>query len=158
MPETIVNVHHNIVQLVDSGLPSYLSPDLLSESKGLMCALETGALLLTGIDTGPIQISVMSADTEPELDLTDWEEAVDVSVNVPHGNLRVEPLFDDAPGIPSLTPLGPGTYRLRCYASGRARQLKQIVESSEESYLLIAWPAAASDESVHRLIVDRMYA
>jgi hypothetical protein len=100
----------------------------------------------------------MSTDREPDLDLTTWEEAVDVSANVPQGDLRVEPLFDDAPDIPSLTPSGPGTYRLRCYARGRARQLKQIVDSSDESYLLIAWPTPASDETVHRLIVDRMHA
>jgi hypothetical protein len=156
VPETTVNVNHNIVQLVDSGLPSDPTPELLSKSNGLLCALETGALLLTGIDTGPIQISTMSTDTEPELDLTDWEEAVDVSVNVPHGDLRIEPLFDDAPGIPSLTPFGPGTYRVRCYARGRERQLKQIVETSEEDYLLVAWPAPAEQDAVHHLNIERM--
>lgn len=47
------------------------------------------AIVLTGTDTDFITVGVSLLDSEPELSLNDWEEAVDVSVHAPEGHMGV---------------------------------------------------------------------
>jgi hypothetical protein len=54
--------------------------------------------------------------------------------------VRVVPLFEDpVPDIPALTN-GPGTYRARVYASGRATARNRFVDHPTEDYLIQIWP------------------
>jgi hypothetical protein len=72
------------------------------------------AVLLTGIELGDVHLTVVPASREPALELQEWDEVVDMSVSAPAGELRVEPILDDAPALPALTAHGGGCYRVRC--------------------------------------------
>lgn len=152
----VVRIDYNLFAISDSGLPVTPSPSELAASSGLICTLDTGAVIATGIDMGYVRVEVRALDTEPRLGaVSEWDEVVDVSVSAPLGDLRVDAILGDAPSLPTLTPSGPGTYRIRVSTRGRRDRLKEVTDDVVESYVLEVWPAPSSAEVVHRLQLNR---
>jgi hypothetical protein len=152
----VVRIDYNLFAISDSGLPVTPSPRELAASSGLICTLDAGAVIATGIDMGYVRVKVRALDTEPPLETeSEWDEVVDASVSAPGGDLRVEAILGDAPSLPTLTPPGPGTYRMRVCARGRRNSPKEVADEVAESYLLEVWPAPSSPEVVHRLQMNR---
>lgn len=115
------------------------------------CPLDAGAVIITGTDTGRVTVGVSVVDSEPEFSLAGWEEAVDVSVHAPEGQLFVDTYFVDSPSLPLLSPTGPGWYRVRCLERGRLTELDTNSLESTEEHQLIVWPAPPGPEKVHHI-------
>lgn len=145
-----VDISYRGYRLVDDNIPAIPSPQQLKDCKGLVCPLDAGAVILTGTDTGFITVGVSLLDSEPEFALDGWEEAVDVSVHSPTGQLAVDG-FDQTPSLPELSTAGPGWYRIRCLARGRLSEFNTISRESTEEHLLLVWPAPPAPEKVHHV-------
>ena len=145
-----VDVSYRDYRLVDDNIPAIPSPQQLKDCNGLVCPLDAGAVVLTGTDTGFITVGVSLLDSEPEFALDGWEDAVDVSVHAPKGQLAVDG-FDQTPSLPELSTAGPGWYRIRCMARGRLSEFNTISLESTEEHLLLVWFAPPAPEKVHHV-------
>lgn len=146
-----VDVSYSQYHLVDDSIPTIATPQQFNDCNGLMVVLDAGAIVLTGTDTGLITVGVSLLDSEPEFSLDGWEEAVDVSIHAPEGQLGVASLMGDAPSLPELSTAGPGWYRVRCLARGRVSEFQTISLESTEEHLLLVWPAPSAPEKVHHV-------
>lgn len=64
------------------------TPPSLAAANGLVGANSNGAVVLTGINTGYVNVTVELLDTVPDsVDLDDWDEVVEVSVDSEDGEL-----------------------------------------------------------------------
>ncbi|MER5449256.1 hypothetical protein ABT065_27070 [Streptomyces sp. NPDC002764] len=117
--------------------------DTADWSNGLAAPMSHGAIILTGIHTGDVQVTAEPLDTPPPVgDTTIWEEIVETSVHCPSGQLLVESLdLGPAEELPNLATGGPGWYRLRVHAHGRGTNPDGTDSEPVERYLLTAWPA-----------------
>ncbi|MFD4880251.1 hypothetical protein ACFWOB_43775 [Streptomyces sp. NPDC058420] len=122
-------------------------------SNGLVAPMTQGALIVTGINTGYVEVTVLAQDSPPaELAAGTWEEIIEVSLHAPTGNLQVEsldlgPVANDAA---LLAPSGAAWYRLRVHAEGRETLRDKTSMEPVERYLLITWPGAREDTAVLR--------
>ncbi|WP_435229289.1 hypothetical protein [Streptomyces sp. Tue6028] len=121
-------------------------------ANGLAAPMSEGVLIVTGIHTGHIRLAAQAL-TCPPATLSDdiWEEVVEVSVHASTDRLQIESL-EQGPvqGLPFLSPAGPGWYRLRVHAEGRNVLSDQVSTEPVEDYLVITWPAPATDAVVLR--------
>ena len=145
-----VDISYRLYYLVDDNIPAIPSPQQLKDCDGLVCPLDAGAVILTGTDTGFITVGVSLLDSEPKFSLDGWEEAVDVSIHAPKGQLAVGG-FNHTPSLPELSTAGPGWYRIRCMARGRLSEFNTISLESTEEHLLLVWPAPPAPEKVHHI-------
>jgi hypothetical protein len=145
---------------------------------GLVGVMSTGATIITGMSTGPVQVTAEYRPSEPVhpdqyeaagIDPGPWDEIVEVSVNAPLGDLQVGH-FEDRPaaGLPLLSQAGPGTYRLRAHARRRDIHAGEILMPPEdwdeyppdedpnypEEHLLIVWPAPPQPDNIIRVSDD----
>ncbi|MBT1184886.1 hypothetical protein OHU17_35140 [Streptomyces goshikiensis] len=90
-------------------------------SRGMIAPMANGALVLTGINTGNVQVRVASDRTQQSSpDNEVWEENVSAHVWAPKGNLRIESLVHGPhPDLPLLSTAGPGWYEVEVKARGR---------------------------------------
>ena len=139
------------------GITEHGELDLVSGdwANGLIRVMSVGARVHTGIDIGPVRVTVDTHDTPPDRidDSLPWDEIVEVSLAAPLGELRVDsPQTGPVMELPPLTPHGPGTYRLRIHARGRDASVHTVQgDLPPEEYLLTSWPAVPSPELVIRL-------
>ncbi|MDQ0904034.1 hypothetical protein QFZ22_000019 [Streptomyces canus] len=121
-------------------------------SNGLAAPMSEGALIAVGIHLGEIRATASSVSGPPPVPADDfWEEIVEVSVYAPTGSLRVESLeHGPVNGLASLSPAGPGWYRLRVHARGRNILPDKTSSEPVEDYLLVAWPAPQADADIVR--------
>ncbi|WP_433261603.1 hypothetical protein ACQPZF_27280 [Actinosynnema sp. CS-041913] len=121
-------------------------------SNGLIRPLPFGALVFTGISHGRVRVCAAVTDREPpDVEPGPWEEIVDVSVTAPYGQLRVDSYDKGPPAeLPSLSPGGAGTYRLRVHAQGRDLHYDQVHSDPGEAYLIIGWPSPPAPERILR--------
>ncbi|MEU0206614.1 hypothetical protein [Streptomyces canus] len=121
-------------------------------SNGLAAPMAEGALIAVGIHLGEIRATAFSVSGPPPVPADEfWEEIVEVSVYAPTGSLRVES-HEQGPvdGLASLSPAGPGWYRLRVHARGRNVLPDKTSSEPVEDYLLVAWPAPQADADIVR--------
>lgn len=125
-------------------------PTISNVTNGLIAVTPDRAYIHTGMEQGPAEVRVQIFDQAPQADLGGWDEVVEVSFTSTHGNA-----FLGTPGDSvdfNLAASGPGTYRLRVHAKGRdafpGRKLGRRKPEAEEEYLLYAWPAPGSPESI----------
>jgi hypothetical protein len=130
-----VDISYRGYRLVDDNIPTIPSPQQLKDCNGLVCPLDAGAVILTGTDTGFITVGVSLLDSEPEFSLHGWEEAVDVSVHSPTGQLGVDG-SDQTPSLPELSTAGPVWYKIRCMARGRLSDVRRTERKLDEE----TWP------------------
>lgn len=108
---------------------------------GLVAATEDGVAVRTGVADGQVRVGVrVLADPPADLELTGWDEVVEISWTAPAGGAV---LSGTATGRDRWeSPPWPGDYRVRVHATGR--------DDGEDSYQLIMWQAPAAPEIVHR--------
>jgi hypothetical protein len=135
--EAVFHISENQFQLTDYGVV----PELAAEFGELIVPFAVGGFAVyCGISDGPVRLRAEVATTPPPLNAAGWDEVAEISFDAPSGGVRVVPLFEDpVPDIPALTN-GPGTYRARVYASGRATARNRFVDHPTEDYLIQIWP------------------
>lgn len=128
-----------------------ISPTLAA-SNGLVGTNASGAVVLTGIHTGNVNVTAELLDNAPgSVDLDEWDEVVEVSVESEDGELIAHGIMDDPPeGLPELAHAGPGTYRLRVHARGRDTAVDATRSEPVEDYKLSVWPAPEAAEAVYK--------
>ncbi|MET9847928.1 hypothetical protein [Streptomyces ossamyceticus] len=124
--------------------------DTADWSNGLAAPMSHGAIILTGIRTGDVQVTAEARDTPPQTtDHAPWDEVVDVSVLCQSGQLLVESLdLGPAEDLPDLATAGPGWYRIRVHAHGRNTNPDGTDSDPIERYLLTVWPSAPEAAAV----------
>lgn len=144
-----MHVSHHLFWLVDDGqLPQPGGPP----GNGLIAVTQPGAaLVLTGIHTGLVRLSVEAHHTAPlDVALTGWDEVVEVSMHVPAGQLRAAATTVDNPDqFPALT-ARPGHHRIRVHARGRDTAVDGVATEPVEDYHIVVWPAPPAAEQIHR--------
>lgn len=120
-------------------------------SNGLVAAQPGIAIIATGIHTGKVAISVEVYTESPEVVPEGWDEVVEISLEAVLGSMSVCGLESQAPAhFPSLTPEGPGWYRIRVHARGRDTAVDLTASTPVEDYLIMVWPAPQAPEIVYR--------
>ena len=133
--------------LLDAGEIQFVNEDW---SNGLVRALPSGAMIYTGIDTGPVRVQAVASSEPPTaIDPGPWDEVVEISIRCPHGSLRVDsPDHGAAAGLPLLSSSGPGDYRVRVHARGREQNYDRVLDSPAEDYLIVTWPAPMAPDRI----------
>ncbi|MFF1487644.1 hypothetical protein ACIGZH_23535 [Streptomyces sp. NPDC058319] len=143
-----VRVDYHTFELTDSDRRTRMGFDT---SNGLIFSQPGQAVICTGINAGRVNVSVQARRHPPShVDADDWDEVVDHTVTTATGVLRVTSVFNDAPDLPPLSAHGPGTYRLRVHARRRDTAPDGASDDAVEDYLLVAWPAEAQPEEIHK--------
>lgn len=147
--ELYVDYGHFVI--TDWNGPGGITPSLAA-SNGLVGANYGGAVVLTGINSGWVNVTVELLDAAPDsVDLDDWDEVVEVSVDSEDGELIVHGLAEDPPPeFPELAHAGPGLYRLRVHARGRDTLAHGNSEEPVEDYKISVWPAPEAAETVYK--------
>ncbi|GAA3031438.1 DUF6924 domain-containing protein [Streptomyces glomeratus] len=113
--------------------------------------------ILTGFERGWCHVTVQICPEPPALDAADWDDVLDVSADFARGQAFIGS-YDKALTT-NLAFDGPGTYRLRVHARGRAgakdaalprRPRPSRTNPAPETYLVQVWKAAARPEEVHK--------
>jgi hypothetical protein len=101
-------------------------PELERGHNGLVRVADGVTIVITGIHTGDVDVTVTLHETAPAPDNRDWQEIVEVSAHSASGDLRVRGMMDDLDEeLPTLSFHGPGDYRLRVHARGRDTAIDQ---------------------------------
>lgn len=128
----------------DEGGPT--GPDLDRGHNGLVRVADGVTIVMTGVHTGGVEVTVALHATEPALDIGDWQEIVEVSAHSASGDLMVRGTMDDLDEeLPTLSFHGPGHYRLRIHACGRDTAVDLAPDEITEWYFIQAWPAPAEE-------------
>lgn len=114
---------------------------------GLILAQRGTAVILTGIHTGHVAVSVEVRDSPPqEVDLQGWDEVAEVALEAVSGRVRVRAMMVDSPDLPVFTQAGPGHYRVRVHARGRDTAIDLVAHEPVEDFLIVVWPGAPSPD------------
>ncbi|WP_432033699.1 hypothetical protein [Streptomyces antibioticus] len=144
-----VPVQYHQFNISDEDGPT--GPDLDRGHNGLVQVTDGVVIVLTGIHTGDVDVSVTLHEAEPAPDIGDWQEIVEISAHSASGDLMVRGLMDDLDEeLPVLSFTGPGDYRLRIHARGRDTAIDLAPDEVTEWYLIQAWPAPAGAVTVLR--------
>ena len=150
-----ISLSYHLVTVMDvdgNGVVDY-GDAFAGQRNGICGAGLLGTLLLqVGLHTGhvPFRIEVLAAEGPP---LTpDWEDVVEVSVELDSRELLIAGLMSD--GNNFLLPYA-GSYRVRYAAAGMDAGFHQDAvvecETSPDRYLLQWWPAPTSEDAVVRV-------
>ncbi|MFI5844763.1 DUF6461 domain-containing protein [Catenuloplanes sp. NPDC051500] len=113
---------------------------------GLVAAVDGGAVIRTGIEGGPVNVTVSVRADPPGTPEDGWDEIAEVSWHAAEGRASVLPIDHPRHGaLIRVTPPWPGDYRLRVHARGRDRE-----DGGTESYSLEVWAAPPAPALVHR--------
>ncbi|MFJ8602268.1 hypothetical protein ACWEQC_21640 [Streptomyces shenzhenensis] len=144
----LVHAEYHVFQLADD--EQYDQPAFRPEN-GLIFSKPGLAVVLVGINSGVVNTTVeVYRHPVGRLDTDEWDEVVDHSIESISGQMRVTVLMDDPPELPTLTPFGPGPYRVRVHARGRDRATDSHVSEPVEDYLLQIWPGRHEPDAVHK--------
>lgn len=126
-------------------------PDVEYEHNGLVQVIDGVTVVLTGIHTGEVDVTVTLHETGPAPGNGEWQEVVEVSAHAASGDLMVRGMMDDLDEeLPVLSFSGPGDYRLRVHARGRDTAIDLAPDEVTEWYLIQAWPAPPAPVTVLR--------
>ncbi|MER7780357.1 hypothetical protein ABTZ21_36075 [Streptomyces sp. NPDC096191] len=144
-----VFVNEGIFGVLDHG---EIPVETANFSNGLVAPMAAGALIMTGINTGYVNVEASVVDRCPDVDTDGWEEVMEISVNAPSGDLKVESLErgPDTNAQQFLNPMGSAWYRLRVHTRGREVMRDKVSLEPIEDYLLIVWPAPPTNATVLR--------
>ncbi|TYB40999.1 hypothetical protein [Actinomadura chibensis] len=142
--------------LDDGGIGQIFSTNTLATVTG-----EGHAAFMAGTHTGDITLTLTASDSEPRLNVHDWDTVVDLTFDSPHGNaVIIDADGEEPPALRGRSPMRgvPGRYRIRIQARGRnAGHLSegQIPANQEppEHHHICVWldPNAAVGETIHQL-------
>lgn len=150
-PTDVLFVDDHQFWLLD--FPREVVPQLSTMTNGLVEPSDGAALVYTGIATGNVMVTVDALAGPPEDEgLDEWDEVVDISMETTTGDLRVvAPMAERPTTLPSLSPHGPGPYRLRVHARGRDTSPDGVAHEPVELYLVLSWPGPPAPALAHKL-------
>ncbi|MFF1723218.1 hypothetical protein [Streptomyces sviceus] len=144
-----VPVQYHQFDISDEDGPT--GPDLERGHNGLVQVADGVIIVITGIHTGDVDVTVTLHETEPAPDSGNWQEIVEVSAHSACGELMVRGMMDYLDEeLPVLSFHGSGDYRLRVHARGRDTAIDLAPDQITEWYLIQAWPAPAQAAQVLR--------
>ncbi|MFC9916063.1 hypothetical protein [Streptomyces sp. NPDC059862] len=144
-----VPVQYHQFDISDEDGPA--SPDLDRRHNGLVRVADGAIIVMTGIHTGDVDVTVTLHEAEPAPVDGNWQEIVEISAHSASGELMVRGMMDDLDEeLPVLSFNGPGDYRLRVHARGRDTAVDLAPDEVTEWYLIQAWPAPAQEVTVLR--------
>lgn len=144
-----VPVQYHQFDISDEDGPA--GPDLARGHNGLLRTADGAIVVMTGIHTGDVDVTVVLHQAEPSPDSGNWQEIVEISASSASGELMVRGIMDDLDEeLPVLSFNGPGSYRLRVHARGRDTAVDLAPDEVTEWYLIQVWPAPAQDVAVLR--------
>jgi hypothetical protein len=144
--DTTIDVHYGFLDLRSDALELHweAGEETRGQLNGLCGAAVPGMLhLQTGLNTGPVHVTIELHTTEPSLDNL-WEEAVEVAFATTATDLVLQ-TFDHQEGPVDLPP---GTYRARYCARGMQEGRDQgtlVGGEPVDHYLLQFWPSSGPD-------------
>ncbi|NJP89619.1 hypothetical protein HCN51_09200 [Nonomuraea sp. FMUSA5-5] len=119
---------------------------------GLTASVPGAAVILTGIHTGVVDVTVRITDAPPAGSGEGWEEVEDVELISFTGEMRLAGLgmgLTDEP--PVLTAHGPGRYGMRVHARGRGLDRDGVAKVPFEFYQVTVWPIDVGPQARARL-------
>ncbi|MFI5808365.1 hypothetical protein [Streptomyces sp. NPDC051561] len=134
-------VEYRQFYLADPDLGIDSVPPASTAQDGVLATDDDAALILTGLHTGNVHVTVQPASTDPGAAPGPWEHVIETVLTSTTGRLVVHGYEDGSlEDLPTLTPHGPGTYQLRLHNQGRTHALAlDTVDDSGEHYLLQTW-------------------
>ncbi|MGJ5831996.1 hypothetical protein [Streptomyces ossamyceticus] len=142
-----VPVQYHQFDISDEDGPT--GPELDRGHNGLLRVVDGVIVVMTGIHTGDVDVTVTLHQAEPGPDDGDWQDIVEISALSASGELMVRGMMDDLDeDLPVLSFNGTGTYRLRVHARGRDTAIDLAPYEVTEWYLIQAWPAPPQDPTV----------
>ncbi|MBQ1123768.1 hypothetical protein [Streptomyces smyrnaeus] len=143
-----VDADYGMFYLCDTDIPP---PTEIRPVNGLVFSQDGIAVVMTGVQGGPVQVDVEVRSQAPEtVDTHAWDEVIDHSLHAPYGQVRASHMMDGPADLPVLTPHGAGHYRVRVHARGRDTEPDGFVEEPVEDYYLIVWPQPPEPDIVHK--------
>ncbi|MDP4507518.1 hypothetical protein [Nonomuraea turcica] len=119
---------------------------------GLTASAPGAAVILTGIHTGAVDVTVQLTDAPPAVTAEGWDEVEEVELITFTGEMRVSGMMMGAPeALPNLTPLGPGRYGMRVHARSRDLHPAAVPDVPFEFYLVTVWPIEVGPEACAKL-------
>ncbi|MEU3527786.1 hypothetical protein AB0E62_28600 [Streptomyces sp. NPDC038707] len=150
-----VEDHDLLIDPMLEGLVEF--PEHSAITNSLIGFHEDFGTILTGCRRGYVRVTVETHTGQPPLITDGWDDVLDISADLTRGHAFVAG-YDKALTT-NLAFDGPGTYRIRTHARGRARvkdaALPRKPRPSEagpppETYLVQAWKAPRAPEQVHK--------
>lgn len=123
------------------------------EASDRMLALAPGAIAVSTIRNVTVPVTVEILETEPSLDLENWDHVTECSLTTLSGSLVVAgctDLFTEAPRI-AVTP---GTYCARI-SGGGFDSVEKHWEDGEDRYRVQLWPGLAIEPKVLKTHVPK---
>ncbi|ROZ52820.1 hypothetical protein EEB12_28645 [Rhodococcus sp. WS1] len=123
--------------------------DLTGSASGQLFDVGDGFIVIkTGIESGPIVLTLEISESRPEISEDDlWEVISEAPLEFKEPISLSAPGNGDAEGFGDLKNLEPGTFTVRVHALGRALRAGQNVSEPSERYLLQIWPSRDDDSS-----------
>jgi hypothetical protein len=148
--EDIVQTSNAFYELVDyDGAPDILA-DANDAHAGLVATGSTGAMILTGTESGPIRVRVEIFNAAP-ISQDGWDEVADVTQHTPTGTVSVNSPFIGPPAhLPALHIPADSWYHIRVHARGRTAARQFVVGPDEpiEEHLIQLWPESTQTEQL----------
>ncbi|GAA3601350.1 hypothetical protein GCM10022419_101970 [Nonomuraea rosea] len=139
--------HHQLLVVEQDGLHTRPS----DVPNGLTAAGPGAAVILTGIHSGVVDVTVRLAAAAPARDTEGWDEVEEVELISFTGETTLIGLLSDRPELPNLTPQGPGRYGMRVQVRGRDIDPCAVPHVPFEFYLVTVWPIDVGPEACARL-------
>jgi hypothetical protein len=139
--------HHRflIQEQGDASAPSDVPNGLTASAPGV-------AVILTGVHTGVVNVTVRLTDAPPTGPDDGWDEVEEVELVSFTGEMRLVSLGADPPGgFPVLTAHGPGRYGMRVHARGRDIAEGGVTGVPAEFYQVTVWPIDVGPQALARL-------
>jgi hypothetical protein len=144
-----VPVHYHQFHINDEDEPT--GPDLEPGHNGPVRIADGLTIVIPGLHSGDVDVTVTLQETEPAPDNGNWQEIVEVSAHSASGDLMIRAMTDDLDAeLPVLSFHRPGYYRLRLHARSRNTAIGLAPDQITEWYLIQAWPAPAHEAQVLR--------
>jgi hypothetical protein len=134
--------------LGNAGLENSMPEDTDFAENGLVVVVPGGVVVRTGSAASHQRVTIeVLAEPPAELDLTGWDEVVDISWTAVQGGAKISGTVDRNPHMwrghhTWESPPWPGDYRLRVKAQGR--------DEADDNYHLAIWQAPAEPGIVHK--------
>ncbi|UBU12472.1 Lsr2 family protein [Nonomuraea gerenzanensis] len=142
-----VSYHRLIVQEQGDAIePSHVPNRLTASAPG-------AAVILTGLHTGVVDVTVRLTDTPPTGPGGEgWDEVEEVELVSFTGEMRLTGFGMNLPEeLPVLTAHGPGRYGMRVHARGRGVAESGVPGVPAEFYLVTVWPVDVGPQAYARL-------
>ncbi|BCW11501.1 hypothetical protein NtRootA4_25650 [Arthrobacter sp. NtRootA4] len=105
-------------------------------------------LFHTGINSGPVAMTVDVLDSRPEPVLEGWEDVHEVSTTLPAGRVAAGGPMEELTALGEIGTDEAGDYRIRVSAVGRDAAPDLVSSTAVEEYLVQMWPETVSPPRV----------